>query len=606
MSIRTRLLLLILFATLIPALVGVMIFLEHRESEIAGARQNLAAATRQVAQDLTNTIRSTAQLHYGLSRARDFDTQDRAACSAFLANVLKEHPQYTGILTIKPSGDLFCDSLRTGRALNLTDRQYFQSALNSKNPLAVEPAFGRLTGIAVLQVAYGVRRESGEPKFVLLASVNLEKYMQSRSKTLPREGAVAALMDSKGTILTWHPGGDKLRGTSVADTPLFRFARERQGENIRDHVEADGVSRIWVASTLPDVPEAGLHVLVGVSKKDLLAAANQRLYQALATLAVVWLLVFAGAWALVELGIRRQAARVIAAVSRFGRGDFGARIGKPYPRGEMGDLMAALDHAFELMQAQRDAIQRLNADLERRVTERTAQIVTSIKELEEFTYTVSHDLRTPLRAIGGFSRILEEDYGDKLDDEARRLIGVICENALKMGQLIDDLLTFSRLGRNPIAATSINMEALARSALAEIGAPAAGGRVGIEIHLLPEGWGAPALIKQVWVNLLSNAIKFAGKRERPVIKVSGHNGGTENVYSVSDNGTGFDMQYYDKLFGVFQRLHGNDEFPGTGVGLAIVRRIVSRHGGRVWAEGKVDGGAAFYFSLPKEQQDGQV
>ena len=605
MSIRARLLLLILFATLIPALVSGMQFLERRDSEIAAAQRDLVAAAQRVARVLRDTVRATAQLHYGLSRARDLDTQDKAACSGFLADVLKEHPQYTGILTITPKGDLFCDSLRTGRALHLTDRRYFQQALASKNPLAVEPAFGRLTGIAVLQVAYAARRETGEPRFVLLASLNLEKYMQLRATSLPRKTAVIALMDDKGTILTWHPDGEKLRGTSIADSPLFRFARERHGEEVREDFEVGGVSRIWAASALPELPEAGLHVLVGVAKKDLLASANRNLSQGLAILAVVSLLVFAGAWALVELGIRRQAARVIAAVSRFGRGDFGARIGKPYPRGEMGDLMVALDHDFELMQAQRDVIQRLNADLERRVAERTAQIETSSKELEDFTYTVSHDLRTPLRAIGGFSRILEEDYGDKLDDEARRLIGVVRENTQRMGQLIDDLLTFSRLGRKPVAATSINMEALARSALAEIGAPAAAGRARIEIHPLPEAWGDPALIKQVWANLLSNAIKFSGKREQPVIEVSGPEDGAESVYCVKDNGAGFDMQYYDKLFGVFQRLHGNDdEFPGVGVGLAIVRRIVSRHGGRVWAEGKVDEGAAFYFSLPRGTQNG--
>jgi signal transduction histidine kinase len=599
MSIRARLLLLILFATLIPALVSGMQFLERRDSEIAAAQRDLAAAAQRVARVLRDTVRATAQLHYGLSRARDLDTQDKAACSTFLAEVLKEHPQYTGILTITPKGDLFCDSLRTGRALHLTDRRYFQQALASENPLAVEPAFGRLTGIAVLQVAYAARRETGEPRFVLLASLNLEKYMQLRAASLPRKTAVIALMDGKGTILTWHPDGEKVRGTSIADSPLFRFAREHLDGDVREFTEVGEASRIWAVSALPEFPEAGLHVLVGVSGKDLLAAANRNLGQALSILAIVSLLVFAGAWALVELGVRRQAARIIAAVARFSGGNFGARIGKPYPRGEIGNLMSALDHAFELIQAQRDVIQQLNADLERRVAERTAQLETSNKELEDFTYTVSHDLRTPLRAIDGFSRILEEDYGGKLDDEARRLIGVVRENTRKMGQLIDDLLTFSRLGRNPIAATSINMEALARSALAEIDAPAAAGRARIEIHALPEAWGDPAPIKQVWINLLSNAVKFSGKREQPVIEVSGRKNAAEVVYCVKDNGVGFDMKYYDKLFGVFQRLHGNDEFPGTGVGLAIVRRIVSRHGGRAWAEGKMGEGAAFYFSLPK-------
>jgi signal transduction histidine kinase len=424
--------------------------------------------------------------------------------------------------------------------------------------------------------------------------------------SLPRETAVIALLDVKGTILTWHPDGEKLRGTSVADSPLFRFAREHQDGGTREFAEVGGASRIWAVSALPELPEAGLYVLVGVSRKDLLAAANRNLGQELAILAIVSLLALGGAWTLAELGVRRPSARIVAAVARFSRGDFSARVGKPRPRGEIGDLMAALDHAFELMQTQRDVIQRLNADLERRVAERTAQLETSSKELEDFTYTVSHDLRTPLRAIDGFSRILEEDFGDKLDGEARRLIGVVRENTRKMGQLIDDLLTFSRLGRNPIAATGIDMEALARSALAEIGAPAAPGPARIEIHPLPEAWGDPAAIKEVWMNLLSNAVKFSGKRDQPLIEVSGRSDGMDAVYCVKDNGAGFDMKYYDKLFGVFQRLHGAEEFAGTGVGLAIVRRIVSRHGGRAWAEGKVGEGAAFYFSLPKGRQDGQI
>ena len=308
MSFRTRLLLLILFATLIPALVAGMQFLERRDAEISAARQDLSATAQQVAEDIRDTIRATAQLHYGLSRARDLDTLDRAACSAFLADVLMEYPQYTGILTIKTNGDLFCDSLRTGRTLNLADRRYFQDALKAGNPLAVEPVFGRLTGSAVLQVAYAARREAGEPKFVLLASLNLEKTMQSRSQALPRQNAVIALVDSKGTVLTWHPDGEKLRGTSIADSPLFRFARDPQGESVREDIESGGVSRIWAASILPGFPSVGLHVLVGVAKQDLLAAANRNLSQALTILLVVWLLVFAGAWMLARGVMDRELA----------------------------------------------------------------------------------------------------------------------------------------------------------------------------------------------------------------------------------------------------------------------------------------------------------
>jgi len=297
-SIRARLLLLILFATLIPALVAGIQFLERRDTEISGASEDLAASVQEIALDLKDIVRATAQLHYGLARAPELDTRDQAACSAFLADVLNEYPQYTGILTIKPSGDLFCDSLRSGRTMNLADRRYFQNALNPGNPLAVEAAFGRLTGTAVLQIAYAARDKMGELKFILLASLDLDKTMQSRSRTLPRKNAVIALVDNKGTVFTWHPDTEKLRGRSIADSPLFRFAREQTAGAVREDLEFGGVSRIWAVSTLPEFPEVGLHVVVGVSKQDLLAAANRNLVQALAILLAVWLLVFGGAWVL--------------------------------------------------------------------------------------------------------------------------------------------------------------------------------------------------------------------------------------------------------------------------------------------------------------------
>jgi len=291
-------LLLILFATLIPALVAGIQFLERRDTEISGASEDLAASVQEIALDLKDIVRATAQLHYGLARAPELDTRDQAACSAFLADVLNEYPQYTGILTIKPSGDLFCDSLRSGRTMNLADRRYFQNALNPGNPLAVEAAFGRLTGTAVLQIAYAARDKMGELKFILLASLDLDKTMQSRSRTLPRKNAVIALVDNKGTVFTWHPDTEKLRGRSIADSPLFRFAREQTAGAVREDLEFGGVSRIWAVSTLPEFPEVGLHVVVGVSKQDLLAAANRNLVQALAILLAVWLLVFGGAWVL--------------------------------------------------------------------------------------------------------------------------------------------------------------------------------------------------------------------------------------------------------------------------------------------------------------------
>jgi signal transduction histidine kinase len=243
-------------------------------------------------------------------------------------------------------------------------------------------------------------------------------------------------------------------------------------------------------------------------------------------------------------------------------------------------------------------VKRLTASLEKRVEERTEQLNKSISELEAFTYTVSHDLRAPLRAIDGFSAILEMDHGTRLDDDARRVITVIRQNAQKMGTLIDELLTFSRLGRAEISKRPISMKEVAESVFEEITTEAEKEKYAFTIHDLHPAMADGIMIRQVWINLLSNAVKFSQYRDHPEIEISSETDREKVTYHIRDNGSGFEMKYYGKLFGVFQRLHTEKEFEGTGVGLAIVHQVVTRHGGKVWAEGKVGEGARFSFSLP--------
>jgi PAS domain S-box-containing protein len=242
------------------------------------------------------------------------------------------------------------------------------------------------------------------------------------------------------------------------------------------------------------------------------------------------------------------------------------------------------------------AINQLNENL----GQRSVQLEQANKELEAFSYSVSHDLRAPLRAIDGFSRILLEDYSDKLDQDGNRVLEVVRKNAQNMGQLIDDLLTFSRLGRKALEPLPIDMTELAKSVFDELNASDSQPGPRLKIEGIPPANGDRALIRQVFVNLLSNAKKYSRLKEQPVIEVGGSTENGNHIYYVKDNGAGFDMQYVNKLFGVFQRLHGPAEFEGTGVGLAIVQRIIHRHGGKVWAEGKVNEGATFYFTLPRE------
>jgi signal transduction histidine kinase len=256
--------------------------------------------------------------------------------------------------------------------------------------------------------------------------------------------------------------------------------------------------------------------------------------------------------------------------------------------------------AEEALRASDNRLRALNAELEERVTARTAELEAANKDLESFSYSVSHDLRAPIRAISGFSTLLIEDHGPALDEEARRKLDIIAAEATRMGSLIDDLLAFSRLGRRAIEPDDLDMQQLARSAFERLGH--ADGLNGVDFRLgsLPHAKGDRGLFEQVWANLIANAIKFSSKKASPVVEVGGIAAENEHVYFVRDNGAGFDAAYRDRLFGVFQRLHHDHEFPGTGVGLALVHRIVTRHGGRVWADGELDRGATFHFTVPKE------
>jgi signal transduction histidine kinase len=252
------------------------------------------------------------------------------------------------------------------------------------------------------------------------------------------------------------------------------------------------------------------------------------------------------------------------------------------------ELKRYQEHLEELVRARTAELERVNEQLE-----------AAYKDMESFSYSASHDLRSPLITIDGFARLLEEDYAEKLDEDGRRFIGVIRENSKKMWQLIEDILSFSRVSTKGVQKERINMESLARQVLGELKDELDGRKIEIEVKTLPQALGDLPMIRQVFVNLLSNAVKYTPADKASVIEIGGQDSRDENVYYVKDSGVGFPMESADKLFLLFHRLHNQKQFKGTGVGLAIVKRIVEKHNGRVWAEGKVNEGATFYFSLPR-------
>jgi len=264
---------------------------------------------------------------------------------------------------------------------------------------------------------------------------------------------------------------------------------------------------------------------------------------------------------------------------------------------EVGSLTEAFNHMLEQIEKQNHDLSEFNQTLEQRIAERTVQLESVNKELEAFSYSISHDLRAPLRGIISFTSILEESYGNRLDNEAKRLTSVIKQNTLRMGNLIDDLLTFSRMSRQDIVKNNIDTAALVKTTIAEIDIPERS--IKWEVQSLPGSYGDVNTIRQVWINLISNAVKYSRNIADPVIEIGSFNEKGQDIFFVKDNGVGFDPKYKEKLFRVFQRLHTVNEFEGTGVGLAIVEKIISKHGGKVWADAEKGAGATFYFSLPQ-------
>jgi signal transduction histidine kinase len=450
--------------------------------------------------------------------------------------------------------------------------------LCADSPYRIAGTIRVIKGIIAYPVVAAARDEAGKPIGYLVRWRKLSGTPDARKQLTDLIGSQAALYfgNSQGDVLTdtvkvvsQPPGG--LRSTLQVT-----------------HYIRDGNSVMALGRPINGTP---LFVMVEFPDRALLAQANRFLRRMILIGIVLFVIGLGGAFAL-SRNITRPLHSLTEAASAISSGEYSRQV---HIGGN--DELGKLAGAFNTMAVQVRDSQRA---LEQRVQERTSQLEVANKELESFSYSVSHDLRAPLRAIDGFSRILNEDYAAQLPQEAQRYLDLIRSNAKQMGRLVDDLLNFSRLGRQVMQKQSVHPADLVRQVLDELQSEQQGRKLNISIGELPVIQADPSLLKQVYVNLLSNALKYTRVRDEAEIEVGAINAngnGGDTVYYIRDNGAGFDMQYANKLFGVFQRLHRAEDFEGTGVGLAIVQRIVQRHGGRVWAEAEVNKGATFSFTL---------
>jgi signal transduction histidine kinase len=599
MSLRTRLLILVIAAMLVPASLVGLRFVQNRSSEVNAALANLSASADDIASDLGGKIQGTAQLPYGLARARDLDTRDKAACSAFLSDVREEYPQFTGILTIDPDGSLFCDSLRTNRTLDLRDRAYFKQALVSRN-VVVEPVFGRLTGISVLQIAYPVRSEAGALKLVLLASFNLRKFAEYHHKRLLAEKDIL-LIDGKGTVLVAPLGAGWTApvGASIAGSDLLGFATAPDQKAFQEVTDRDGRTQVWAVAHSPSIRDAGLYILVGRSKDGLVAAANRRLYEDMAILAVALLLLLAGVWILATVSVGRQVGRLANMAKRLGLGDLSARIPPPHPRGELGGLMTLLNDTAESLEQQRAAI----ADLNQKLSQSQ-----KMEAMGQLTGGVAHDFNNLLTVILGNS----EHLADRLagNKELHRIAGDIATAAERGSDLTRSLLAFAR--KQPLRPRDIDIgekikevEHLLRRPLGE--------HIECTFALAPDLWLIsvdPGQLTTALLNLVLNArdvMQLGGRLTIEARNVSlgesdlDINGeprpGDYVMVAVTDTGSGMTAEVASRAFEPF--FTTKEVGKGTGLGLSMVYGFVRQSGGLVQMQSAPRQGSTVRLFFPR-------
>ncbi|MBI4663094.1 MAG: HAMP domain-containing protein [Verrucomicrobia bacterium] len=605
MGLRTRLLFLVLLPV-IPALVlAIHSSLEQRRFGVFRVENDAIRVAQLAVVDQLAMIETTRQHLAALSRFPQARGTNIASFDAFFANLVKIYTNYSDFGLVETNGDLVSCTFGRVAPSNRADQAHFQRVRKTLD-FAIG-SFQPREGSNNPSVLFGqpIFDEKGRWARLVYAALDLSVVNREAAKAQLPEGGVIHVFDRDGHVVASHPGAEKWIGQSVSGSRLMKTVLSKN-EGTAELPGLDGVSRLYAFLPIRSGPEASLFVVVGIPTSLAFAEPKQVLARNLTVLSLIAVLVFCGALLYAKAYILRPVKALVNATRRLASGDLTARTGLGHSKGELHQLARAFDDMAESVQRQQLEIERsqeeiraLNTTLEQRVAERTGELAAANRELEAFAYSVSHDLQAPLRRIDGFIAMLQRDSASTLTESGQHCLEAISRSARRMGVLIADLLAFSRTSRAAVQRTRVSMDQLVAEAIREMSRETQDRNIEWRIDPLPELDADPSMLKQVWVNLLSNAVKYTSRRERAVIEIRCRkNGLVEFEFSVRDNGVGFDMKDAGRLFRVFERLHQGQEFEGTGVGLAIVHRVITRHGGRVWAEGKVDQGAVFYFTLP--------
>lgn len=726
-SLRAQVLALVLLGV-IPAF-GILIYqrADDRERHKDSARENVVQLARLTAAREERSEASTGLLFAGLARVPDIlPSADPTACSAILADLRAQQPDYANLAAATPDGIVYCSAVPSSGAVNVSDRSYFTLAVETGRFAAGDFIIGRITGAPSVGFGYPILNEDGSVQAVLIASLDIGALGRLGAEAGLPEGAAMTIIDRTGTVLSSYPDNDLYAGRTFTETPLIKTVLAT-GQGTSDIEGIDGARRLYGFSPLGGADDPAGYVIVGVSEEAAFAAADRTFQRNLMALGGVAVIVVAAAWIFANWSTIGPVTAVVGASTRLRQGDLTARTGVS-TRGELGQLARSFDEMASALQererASKEAAQRLlqretllkifvrhspaaiamfdremnyvvasrrwsddyalgdmelvgrnhydvfpeigdawkeihrrclAGEVERReedpfpradgrvdwvrwevrpwhdidgevggiimftevITERvaararlqeTADNLARINaELEAFTYSVSHDLKEPLRTVEAFSQFVLEDYGDRLDDEGRDYLQKLSNAAAHMKRLIEDLLALSRIGRRTDIANAVDVRLIVAQILEGFGATISEKKATVDVATdLPLVNGDAPRVEQIFGNLIANALKFsASEAPRITVGVRTVGDGTRAFY-VQDNGIGIDPVYHERIFGIFQRLHRREEYEGTGAGLAIVKRAVEALDGRIWVESALGSGTTFLFVLPLAGDTGEM
>lgn len=603
LPIRTQLLLLALLLTL-PSL-GIIVHsgLETRAADYQKAiieTQKLADSLAETQEDIARESRQLGSLLTELPEVRN---PGSGKIRSILATAIKQNPQYNNILITDRSGIVRVSASPITERISVADRLYFTAARDTLRFSAGEYVVARTTGKPTIHMATPIVI-NGRFEGVVALSIDLDVMRAILGRSQLPANANYVMADRSGIIINRGRALGQEEGKPIQSAELKKM--EQGPDRLSYEFSLKGERRVvtYRKIRLEGEQTPYMYVRAGMSLKQAVAAANRQLFYNLMTLMPFVMLAFAIVLFIGKRSIADRVKTLREASLKIADGDLEFRVAPLVQGGELGELALSFDHMAsnlaeyldEIRQAQMQ-ISNLNAELEQKVAKRTAQLEALVKEQEAFNYTVSHDLRAPLRHINGFSTILVEEFGEDISPQCRLYLQRICAASTKMEALIDNLLEFSRINREVMTPTTVDLGSIAAEILQTHSEMEPARSVTLNIAADLTARGDANLLRMALQNLLDNAWKYTAKTADPLIEMGKSTINGEVVYFVRDNGTGFDMEYKDKLFAVFQRLHGND-YEGTGIGLATVERIIQRHNGRIWAEGKPGEGATFYFTLP--------